>query len=55
MCLNYDKFVELMPSGKEYKATILRPDSEGSLEFQETIIPAEQPKILLLDMTEREQ
>jgi hypothetical protein len=55
MCLNFNKFVELMPSGREYKVTILRPDAEGRLEFQEKTVPSGQPKIQLLDLTEREQ
>ncbi len=54
MCLNFEKFVELMPAGKEYKVTILRPDAEGKLVFQEKIVPSGQPKIQLLDLTESE-
>jgi len=54
MCLNFNKFAELMPKDEEYKVTILRPDSEGKLEFQDIIVPAGQPKILLMDITESE-
>ena len=54
MCLNFEKFVELMPADKEYKVTILRPDAEGKLVFQEKIVPSGQPKIQLLDLTESE-
>ena len=54
MCLNFEKFVELRPADKEYKVTILRPDAEGKLVFQEKTVPSGQPKIQLLDLTESE-
>lgn len=55
MCLNYDKFAELFPAGEEYKATILRPDSEGRLIFQEETVPSGQPGVFLMDLTEKEE
>jgi len=54
MCLNFEKFVELRSADGEYKVTILRPDAEGRLEFQDYIVPTGQPKILLMDLTESE-
>lgn len=54
MCLNFDKYSELVPKDREYKATVLRPDAEGKLEFRELTIPAGQSRILLMNMTENE-
>ena len=54
MCPNFDKFVELKPTEGEYKVTVLRPDTEGTLEFLELTVPTGQPKIMLIDLTESE-
>lgn len=54
MCLNFESFAKLKPADGDYKTTILRPDAEGNLVFVEKTVPSGQPKIQLLDMTERE-
>ena len=54
MCLNLNKYSELVPKGQEYSAKVLRPDAEGKLEFLELTIPPGQSRILLMNMTESE-
>jgi hypothetical protein len=52
--LNYQDYVKLRPSDKDFKVALLRPDDEGKLVLKDATVPAGQPKVQLLDLTESE-
>lgn len=54
ICMNYDDFSGLKPAGQDYRVTLLRPDANGKLAITEATVPAGQPKVQIMDLTEKE-
>ncbi len=54
ICVNYNDYTSLIPAGQSFKVTLLRPDAEGRLVFTDAEVPAGQPKIQLLELSESE-
>lgn len=54
-CFNFDGYTKLRPDNEDYKVTILRPDNNNMLERIDVTVPAGQPKVQLINMTENEQ
>jgi hypothetical protein len=53
-CLNYNDYMERKPKNVDYTATLLRPDKNNMLKRVDVTVPAGQPKVQLMDLTEKE-